>query len=513
MKLRPRLALTVALLTIPLGLLASFGFERARRREEAEVLIAHLEARLASEGRRLCEESPEVFARPAMPPPPGPGLPDPPHFGSFDGPHPGMPPPGMPPPPGAPPPGARPPPMPFPGHAPPIAVFPYDESLRPSLPFAPTLDAETIEAARAGASPVRGMFSDANTNNGVQVLMRTPWGKGPCSYLVARRGAPPLDVRALLASWLTPIVAMLAAVALGASPIVRRIRELATRVRASAREHYQAPIAMAGTDEVAELAHAFDEAAREVRLRMDEQQKREQTLRDFLANTTHDVMTPLTVLQGHLSTMQSLAGEGRQVEPALIGAAIDEAHYMTSLVHNLGVAARLEAGEPHFVRAPVDLAALVERVVSRHRPVARQHEVEIDRALPPPEEKLTIDGDETFLEQAVSNVVYNAIRYNKRGGHVAVVLESMDDDRFRLRVVDDGPGVPKDEIASIASRSVRGASARTRNPDGRGLGLAIARRVAELHDLELTFAASEYGGLQVDFEGARRPSDDATSAA
>jgi len=72
---------------------------------------------------------------------------------------------------------------------------------------------------------------------------------------------------------------------------------------------------------------------------------------------------------------------------------------------------------------------------------------------------------------------------------------------FRLRVVDDGPGIPEADLPWLAERGFRGADARGRAPDGKGLGLSIAFRVADRLGLALRFARSEYGGLQVDFVG------------
>jgi len=109
----------------------------------------------------------------------------------------------------------------------------------------------------------------------------------------------------------------------------------------------------------------------------------------------------------------------------------------------------------------------------------------------------------TLFEQAVSNVVGNAVRYNRAGGHVAVILEAAGETEFSLRVVDDGPGVPDDQLARLAEREFRSDEARRRNPEGMGLGLDIARRVAAFHRISLTFKRSEYGGLEVEFQGIR----------
>ena len=490
MKLRPRIALTAAVLTIPLALVSLVLDRQARDRATTDLLVAHVRAKLEGRGAQQCAESPGAWAFPGQTPgappfPPPPGAPFPPPFGA------------PPPPPGAPPPPPQAPPL----DGPPIHVFVYDEAFQPRIPGAPPLDPPIVARARAGETTIRLALDDRGVVSD-RVLVRAVEGTSSCAWVLALRPRPPFGpdgVGAIARTWAPPLLAMLLAIVLALAPIVRRIRLLATKVRASAKDHYRVPITLEGDDELGALAADFDAAGREVRAHIETQEKREQTLRDFLANTTHDVMTPLTVLQGHLAAMRQRTSEGPAIDGATITAAIDEAHYMAALVHNLGVAARLEAGEPHVTRAPVDLAALVLRIVARHRIIARQHDIELEAAVP--DEPLVIDGDETFLEQAVSNVVYNAIRHNEPKGHVAVVLDRIAPDRFRLRVLDDGPGVPPAEIDRVADRNVRGEAARTRHPDGRGLGLAITKKVADLHALTLTFSAAEPTGLQVDLEG------------
>jgi signal transduction histidine kinase len=117
-----------------------------------------------------------------------------------------------------------------------------------------------------------------------------------------------------------------------------------------------------------------------------------------------------------------------------------------------------------------------------------------------PEVPVPITGDVTLLERAIGNLVHNAVRYGESGGHVALILE-LEKDRMRLRVLDDGPGVPKAERARLTQRRFRGAQARTRQPAGSGLGLAIAREVAERHGWTMRFEHPEAGGLEVVLEG------------
>jgi signal transduction histidine kinase len=338
----------------------------------------------------------------------------------------------------------------------------------------------------------------------VIVLVRMPWDAGPCARILAQGTTTAGWIGAVLPAgllWLLPLVGMLAGIVLAAGPIVARIVELAARVERSAKAGFADSVALPGRDEIAALSHAFDAAAAEVRKQLADKQRRERALREFLANTTHDVMTPLTVLADRLTTLDEQLRDGEPLERAQLAAAMDEVHYIGAILSNLALAAKLDAGEPALVRSTLDLGALLERVVARHRPIARKRGIALELALAEP--PLACHGDATLLAQALGNLVLNALRHNHEGGHVAVLLEPLPERRFRVRVLDDGPGIPAAELARLIERGARGSEARTRHPTGQGLGLAIAWRVASLHGFVLALGPGEQGGLQVDLVGPR----------
>ncbi len=375
----------------------------------------------------------------------------------------------------------------------PARLWRYDASGR-------ALDAEAPAFPSALAATVRDPADDCAVESSwwpsrdVRVLLRLPGADGATWALAV--GSTSAAWGAVLPSsgvWLLPVFAVLAAVLLAVGPVIRRVRALAEATRDTSPGTLHRPVALGGSDEVAELARAFDHAASEVRAGLDERERRERALREFLANTTHDVMIPLTVLQGHLSALREGVGDGPA--SATVTAAMDEAHYLASLVHNLAAVARLDAIEGPPTRAPVDLNALVLRVVARHRPIARQRGVTIEYALP--DETVRFDADVTLLEQAVSNVTYNAVRYNRDGGHVAVVLDALGGGRFVLRVLDDGPCIEPAMRAHMFEHGARTEDSRSRAPEGQGLGLHIAVRAAKLHGLALTLDGAEGGGLDV----------------
>jgi two-component system, OmpR family, sensor histidine kinase BaeS len=103
-----------------------------------------------------------------------------------------------------------------------------------------------------------------------------------------------------------------------------------------------------------------------------------------------------------------------------------------------------------------------------------------------PDPPLLAPADLTLLEQALGNLVDNAIRYNHSDGHVAVLLDRAGDG-FVLSVADDGPGVKQDELSQLTARWFRGSDARTRRRDGKGLGLAIVNESVKCLGLALAF--------------------------
>ncbi|WP_428266249.1 sensor histidine kinase [Haliangium sp.] len=492
MRLRARLALTTAAVSVPMVLGLVFWDARSKQRA-AEDELTELTLRLVDvpEWLRGCEAAPsswrgERSRRPGPGPASGPGL----------GPGP------RPPSPSAPP--ARPPPRPPGGsprpvpHSRPATFFGYDAQLRSRHRDAPALSSELRESLSEGDALA---LKDSWLSATVRVLVRSPGDRRECAYILAEGTTERWLGGILPAShvWLLPLVAVLAAILISVGPFLHRLRRLTLTVLESADAGYQRAVPAPGNDEVAALGRAFNEAAHRVRAQLAETRRSEAALRDFLANTTHDIMIPLTVLQGHLADLQRRARTGAPPPGETLGAAMNEAHYIGALIHNLSIAAKLGADDAVLQRGAVDLGALAERVVARHKPIADGLGVSFDRATPA--SPIVVCADVTLLEQAVGNVVYNAIRYNRAGGHVAVIVEHDGDEGFVLRVIDDGPGLPDESLGRLVERGFRENSARTRSQDGQGIGLHIAHRVAELHGFGLSFERSEYGGLQVAFSG------------
>lgn len=342
------------------------------------------------------------------------------------------------------------------------------------------------------------MKLDSADGGGIRVAARMPWGSGPCAIVMATRygQGPTWLSRNQLITGAALAFGLLAAVFLACGPLVSRIRRLTQDVRRVAGERYENPVHVSGQDEIADLANAFNDAGAEIRRQFEVVEHREQALRSFVANTTHDVMIPMTVLQGHLSAMNN---SDASVDDQRLKEAMEEVQYMGSLIQNLSASAKLEGGAQELSWGDVDMGPLIDRVIARHSPIAKQRDVEINSGLP--DGGIVVQGDVTLLEQAVSNLVQNAVRYVPDGGHVALLLDTDKSDWFQLRVIDDGPGIEEAERKLHMERAFRSDEARSRYPEGQGLGLHIALEVARRHGFALDLLRSEYGGLEARLSG------------
>jgi two-component system OmpR family sensor kinase len=210
--------------------------------------------------------------------------------------------------------------------------------------------------------------------------------------------------------------------------------------------------------------------------------------RRFVADASHELRSPLTVLRGDLDVALRRERSPQEYRETLERMR-EEVDRMTALAENLLVLARADAGLPATSLADVDLADLAERVVER---AARQAEavgiVLTAEAAPAP-----VRGDAALLERAVGNLVENAVRYVPRGSRVTVRC-ARSGGLAALDVEDDGPGIPAEHAPLVFERFYRGDPARGRDA-GTGLGLPIARAIAEAHGGRLTLERASPGTL------------------
>jgi len=210
----------------------------------------------------------------------------------------------------------------------------------------------------------------------------------------------------------------------------------------------------------------------------------------FIADASHELRTPLTLLRADAEVL--LRGGDRLTpdDRLLLEDIVTEAEHMTALAGTMLTLARLDADQLRIERDVVDLAAIAARVAHRAAALAREKEVTL--AVEGAEPSLVI-GDRQLLEQVTLILVDNAVKYNHPGGQV-ILRAGHAGDEATLDVCDTGIGIAGEHLPHLGERFYRVDKARSREAGGAGLGLSIARGVANAHGGALTLSSTPGAG-------------------
>ena len=247
-----------------------------------------------------------------------------------------------------------------------------------------------------------------------------------------------------------------------------------------------------GPRELQSLALAFNRMAD--RLGAAEGQRRR-----FLADVSHELRTPLAVLQ---SGIEAQLDDIHPRDDQHLASLLDEARRLGRLVDDLHTLALSDAGKLVLHLEPVDVLAVVDDALDRHRPLAERSGVTLrgpDAAPASAPQATTLDADPSRLRQVLDNLLANAVRHSPPGGEVQVGVEATPTgDAVRVVVADAGPGFPPDQLAQIFDRFTRAVDSH-----GSGLGLSIVRDLVEAHGGRVEAANRPGGGAAVSFARPR----------
>ncbi len=216
-----------------------------------------------------------------------------------------------------------------------------------------------------------------------------------------------------------------------------------------------------------------------------------EAMKRFTADASHELRSPLATIRNTIDVTLEQPRTPQEQESAMrsIGEEVDR---IRTLVEDLLLLARADAGRMVMQMKPVRLDGLVEAQVDAHQIQAREHDIQLECAPLPPDEIL---GDERWLHQVVGNLLDNAIKYTPMGGRVWVDLHHLvQDSTARITVSDSGPGIPEADLERVFERFFRSDPSRSRaHVPGLGLGLAIAAWVVHAHSGSI-HAANRPGG-------------------
>jgi two-component system, OmpR family, sensor histidine kinase KdpD len=219
----------------------------------------------------------------------------------------------------------------------------------------------------------------------------------------------------------------------------------------------------------------------------------------LLQSVSHDLRTPLATIRaaaGGLRPETSLSDDDRRASADAIER---EVEYLDRLVANLLDLSRIEAGALRARRDVFDLDDLLARALDRLRPRLGERILETDLRAS------TVDVDAVFVDEAVTNVLDNAVKYTPDGATLRVTARDLDPVRVRLTIEDDGPGVPDELLPRLFEKFYRVPGSSRRSRAGTGIGLAVARGLVEAMGGEVTARRSALGGLAVDLDLPARP--------
>lgn len=224
-----------------------------------------------------------------------------------------------------------------------------------------------------------------------------------------------------------------------------------------------------------------------------QQQKLDAARREFVANVSHELRTPITTIKSYTETVMETEDLPREVQKRFLGVVEKEADRMTRLIHDLLTLSSLDNGKMNQKMEPFDLAVLIAEVIDK---------LQMDKKNG---QKLTYTqisalpkflGNQDRMEQVLTNVISNAVKYTPEEGEINVFSGYLYDYIY-VKVQDTGIGIPKSSLPHVFERFYRADRARSRNEGGSGLGLAIAKEIVEEHGGSISISSKQGQGTEV----------------
>ena len=230
----------------------------------------------------------------------------------------------------------------------------------------------------------------------------------------------------------------------------------------------------------------------------------DQVRRDFVANVSHELKTPLTSVRGYAETLLDGGLDDAEHRESFVRTIREQAIRLESLVDDLLSLADLERPDVRLRREPFDLRAAVEGQVAtlRARAVSAQITLDLEPGAPAP-----VMADRMRVDQVIANLIDNAIKYTERGG--VRLRVGHDAASAWCEVADTGPGIPTDDLPRIFERFYRVDKARSREKGGTGLGLAIVKHILTLHGGRVTVESAVGRGSRFRFDLPSAPQPEA----
>lgn len=245
------------------------------------------------------------------------------------------------------------------------------------------------------------------------------------------------------------------------------------------------------TTDMATLTKEVKKFARDKKLEIETLKIREEYRKEFLGNVSHELKTPLFTIQGYLLTLLDGAMEDKNIRKKYLERAEKGVERLIYIVKDLDMITKLEVGEINLDVTKFDIVEVIQNVFDLFEMKAANKNITLtfDTKYAKP---IWVMADQEKIQQVVTNLVVNSIKYGKKGGTTEVGIEDLTKDKVIVRITDNGEGIEKQNIPRLFERFYRVDKSGARSEGGSGLGLAIVKHIIEGHD-EKIYVESQIG--------------------
>jgi two-component system phosphate regulon sensor histidine kinase PhoR len=252
------------------------------------------------------------------------------------------------------------------------------------------------------------------------------------------------------------------------------------------------------TTDMETLSKSVQKFAEGKRIEIQNLTERDSFRRDFLGNVAHELKTPLFTVQGYLLTLIEGASEDKEILEKYLGRANKGVERLVAVVKDLDMIAKLETKGLKMNLQPFNILELIQNVFDLFEMRAKKKNISLvfDKIYEFP---IYVIGDEEKIEQVLINLVVNSIKYGKIGGVTKVGVDEYNQNKFIIKVSDNGEGVKQEHLSRLFERFYRVDQSRSRDQGGSGLGLAIAKHIIEAHNETILVKSTFKEGSEFSF--------------
>ena len=245
------------------------------------------------------------------------------------------------------------------------------------------------------------------------------------------------------------------------------------------------------TTDMNSLMKNINEFSRDKKLEIETLKIREEFRKEFMGNVAHELKTPIFTIQGYIENLIDGAITDEDVRDKFLNRAKISVERLIYIIKDLDMITKFESGTLNLELDSFDINELVQDVYEQLEIQAQKKEIKLifNKNYP---ESIYVNGDKDKIEQVVTNLVINSIKYGTDKGTTEVSFESLTNDKLIVRITDNGDGILKEHLSRLFERFYRVDRSGSRKEGGSGLGLSIVKHIIDAHN-ENIYIESELG--------------------